>query len=1288
MSGITRFSVTPADGALNFTWDVSNALISVANIKEVSIVLSDAATTGTTTSAIQTRSITPTITTNPITGTESIVKSYTWSSLTNGTRYVSSLTISTMDTNGAITTYTQNTPLGLLTPGTVPIKPVFTAYPISTGIRIKLTNASRVASYEPRSSSDGFYGIKQVKYYLSSGTGFETISPSEVLAASLTPDSSLDAVRDARVAYDKEFSIDNLPTDTTFELAITTSNALGDSPISDTLRITTGTAVAEIVPVAVATLEYNRYNKVSATAEVIDASSATILFNQATNTDTLLSEQFPVQSYHIYRQDVSSNGTSLIPFTKVSVGIITSLDQSGNAIGGQGQYNYGSMPYNLTLLDNQHNETYTFKFTDQTAVVGKYYSYTVRGSNSKGQGSEGTNSICRIASRAAAPIITAEPSNNLITLNIVNQALNGYPMFDDASSNKYYFVDVSGVTKSDIVKDASGNVALTSANFNTIVNGGLDKVTVAAITRNPIMSSTGSAQQQDYEGLKSVVNVRPYTNPSAPTGLKLEQIEDGAPISGGCIAEWSPLSSSSRNGNTGAITYTVYVGGVQIVNNLVTPKYRITGLTNGVQYSITVAAAIFNNDLSAQVIGVQSTAATFKPFSLPGPATAVDLSNVSVSLNSLSALWSNPDNTLLYGLGAAEIRYKYELTDMSKNSVSSEETGRTSEKGSITGLVAGTLYKLDVYSGVVFNSVQYYNAAPVTVYKALFTKPLAPVNLQLYPLDKAMRMTWDPAASNGVTMEGYDIYINNGTSSGLPVLIASTGYTMEYFIAAKDGSGNDFVNGTEYKFKVGAKGSVKSGLLTTVDVSGILTGEQKQTPNVGPAAPVISSWEAGEGKATVKWNPIPNASGYLVYQNDDLTSDSVANPAPALTAGRITISPTVVTFEKTGLTNGKTYTFRVVSYITVGSLRITSLEDLQGVKSITPYAQPDLVENLDFTIASETINLTWSTPLNSGGAGLNDNGSLKYKVLITDKSTSPVTIVNQSNLTTTSFSQTGGFINNKAYKVYVYAYYTGKNQTLYTSNAAEIDTVTPNPAPLAISNLTAVAGDHSVKLSWTNPEDGYLYTRTKIAIWKSTNGGAYKLYRISDPTNSSFEDKVGAYRLTDNTTDAAIVSLNYNNSPTANASNSVAITLAELVNGFTYKYKVTSLIDKTSEGAQQSASVESLVVTPSGKPIVDSITYETFTGEYVVSLTSNGSRLKDWLFLGITATATDTPVHQGTVPDNAVGTGNRDTTRQIAGNSNFTIRVPTSKTFDNYLFVINNSTGIEIEVSGAINDTA
>ena len=984
MSGITRFSVTPADGALNFTWDVSNALIDVTNIKEVSIVLSDAATTGALTSAIQTRSITPTITTNPITGIESIVKSYTWSSLTNGTRYVSSLIISTMDTDGVITTYTHNTPSGLFTPGTVPIKPVFTAYPISTGIRIKLTNASRVASYEPRSISDGFYGIRQVKYYLSSGTGFRTIDPSNVLANSLTPDSTLDDIRDARVAYDREFSITDLSTNTTFELAISTSNALGDSPISDTLRITTGTAVAEILPVAVATLEYNRYNKVSATAEVVDASSATILFNQASNTAVLFSEQFPVQSYHIYRQDVSSNGTSLIPFTKVSIGIITSLDQSGNAIGPQSQYNYGLKPYNLTLVDNSYNATYTFKFTDQTAVVGKYYSYTVRGSNSKGQGSEGPYSICRIASRAAAPIITAEPSNNLITLNIVNQALNGYPMFDDASSNRYYFVDVSGVTLRNIIKDVSGNVALRDTSFNTIVNGGLDKVTVAAITRNPIMSSSGSAQQQDYEGLKSVVNVRPYTNPSAPTNLALTQIEDGAPISGGCIAEWDPLSSSSRNGNTGAITYTVYVSGVQIVNNLVTTRYRITGLTNGVQYSITVAAVIFNNDLSAQVIGLPSTAETFRSFSLPGPATAVDLSNVSVSLTSLSALWSEPANASLYGLGSAAIKYKYELTDMSTNSVSSEETGLSSEKGSISGLVAGTLYKLDVYSGVSFESITYYNSSPVTVYKTLFTRPLAPMNLQLYPLDKAIRMTWDPSAANGVTMDGYDIYINNGTSSGLPVLVASTGYTMEYFIAAKDGSGNDFINNREYKFKVGAKGSVKSGLLTTVDVSGILTGEQSQTPNVGPAAPVISSWEAGEGKATVRWNPIPSASGYLVYQNDDLTSDSSANPVPGLAAGIITISPTVVTFEKTGLTNGRTYNFRVVSYITIDSLRITSLDDPQGVKQIVPYAQPGPVENLDFTIASETINLTWSTPLNSGGAGLNDNGSLKYKVLITD----------------------------------------------------------------------------------------------------------------------------------------------------------------------------------------------------------------------------------------------------------------------------------------------------------------
>jgi hypothetical protein len=1289
MSAITSLFVTPADGALRFTWDVCGTLISTTNINSITIVYSDAAIPGAASSAIKSVSITPTVTSNPVSGVPAVVKNYTLTGLTNGTRYVTSLTISTIDSAGAISSYTNNSPVGLLTPGTVPQKPIFTAYPVSTGIRLKLLKPDGTASYEPRSASDGFYGIRSIKYFLSSGTGFESISDSSVLAVSLTPDSTVDDVRDARVAYDNEFAINNLVTNTKFELAIQTTNALGDSLISDTISLTTGTDVQQQTPVAVSTLEYNRYNVVSANADVVDAATATVLFTQAQNTDTLKTEGFPVLGYNIYRQDVSSNGTSLLPFTKVQVGSITgsiSIDSSGNAVGGQNQYKYGLYPYNATLISdtansyNNYIKSYTFKFVDSGVVLGKYYSYTIRGFNAKGEGSEDNYSICRIASKAEAPIVVAEPSNNLITLNITNTPFNGYSMAD-VSGNFNYYVDVSGQSSSVVVKDASGNVALTAANFNTIVNGGLDKVTVAAITRNQIPSTSGP-QWQTYTGKSTILNVRPYTNPSAPSGLTLNQIENGAPISGGCLAEWSLLSDASRNGNTGAITYNVYVGGVLVADKLVLPKYKITGLTNGVQYGVTVAASIFNTDISAQVVGVQSSSATFKPFSLPGPATAVDLSNSAVSLNTLSAFWSVPADTSLYGLGAGAIRYKYELTDMSSGEVVDSSLNLAAQKGPIASLNSGILYKLDVYSGVSFANVVYYNTSSVSAYRTIYIKPAAPSALALYPLDGRLRCTWDSAAANGVTMTGYDIYINNGTTSGVPAYVSSTPYSIEYFIAETDGSGNNLVNGTAYKVIVGAKGTVQNGTFTPTDVSGVLSSEVSGTPNVGPASPVISESIAGEGTATVKWPPIPNASGYLVFQNDDLTSDSGSSPTPALTAGRITVSPTIVTFTKSGLTNGKSYTFRVVAYTTVGALRITSSDDTRGVTIIVPYAAPDRVEKLDYSIGSETINLTWDAPINAGGAGLNQNGSLQYKVKITDEA--DTLIINQSGLTTRTWSQTGGFLNNRTYKVYVSAYYTGANGTVYTSSDATINKVVPNPVPKQISNLTAVPGDHSVKLNWTNPDDGYLYSRTKIAIWKSTNGGRYKLYRISSADDTSFEDKevAGLKRLTDNTvdTEANLASL-------TTGSNSVLIAKDQLVNGFTYKYKVTSLFDRNSEGAQLPDPVETATVSPNGKPIVSSIRYETFTGEYVVTVSANGGKLKDWLFMGISTTAADTPVFQGTVPLNAVGTGNRDTTNQIAGNNTFELRIGSGKTFDNHLFVINNGAGIEIEVASPINDT-
>ena len=1291
MSGITSFSVTPANAALKFSWGVG-ASITPANIASIKIILTDDAIPGTQASGIQVMDVTPVTSVNGE-GNLVVVDNYTWSNLTNGTRYIASLKISTINAAGAITDYTENNLIGLKVPGTVPIKPVFTAYAIANGIKFRLVDITNQASYTPRSVSDGFYGIKKVNvfYRVKGSTNFADTVTLSVLNNDLSPDSTNDDIRNADVQYDQEFLIGSLTnsdpnaltTDSDYELAISVSNALGDSLLSSSVGIKTGSTVGSVDPVAVATLEYNRYNKVSATAEVINASTATILFNQATNTVNLKNENFPVTGYHIYRQDVSSNGTSLIPFTKSNVGSITSLDASGNAIGGQGQYNYGSKPYNLTLLDGSFNNQYTFNFTDANVVTGRYYSYTIRGVNAKGEGSEGAGSICRIASRALAPIVVAEPSNNMIKLNITNQSLNGYPM-QDVSSNFRYFVDVSGITSRAITKDASGNVTLTDSSFSTIVNGGLDRVTVAAITRNPIMSTTDQTQEQEYDGLKTVLNVRPYNNPPAPSGLSLTQIENGLPISGGCIAQWNVFSDASRNGNLGAITYNVYVGGVLVEDRLQNPRYQITGLTNGVAYNVTVAAVIFNSDLSANVIGLQSAGQTFTPFSLPGSATAVDLSNVSSSLTTLSGLWAAPSNAALYGLGSSAIRYKYQLTDMSSGEIVTDSSG--SSPVVFPSLVAGTLYKLDVYSGVIFNTIVYYNTVPVTVYKTLFTLPAAPINLSVYPLNGQLRCTWDPSASNGVTMTTYDIYINNGTANGIPKRVASTSYNMEYFIAATDGSNNPLVNGTEYKVQLGAIGTVKSSVTATVDVSGVLTSPAASgTPNVGPASPVIDQFLAGESKATLKWTPIPSASGYIVYQDNNVTADS-SNGLVAFSAGRITIGANVVTFEKTGLTKGKSYDFRVVAYTTVGALRIYSPDSQDAVRTIVPYAAPDAVENLDFTIGSQTITLTWGAPLNSGGVGFNGNGTLKYQVLITDQSS--VTIVDQLGLNTPGFSQSGSFINNKAYVVNVFAYYTGSNSTIYKSQAARIQTVTPNPPPQQISNLTAVAGNHSVKLSWNIPDDGYLYNRTKIAIWKSTNRGRYKLYRISDPTNTSFEDKViSASRLPDNTPDSGLDTLNYQASGGLVNNNTANILLADVVNGFEYKYKVTSLFDRTIEGAQLPTPVETGYVVPSGKPIVDGIAYTQFSGQYVATVSANGGKLKDWLFVGIDTTGTNTPVVTGSIPSTASGTGNRDVVREIAGLNTFEISI-TSTQFPNYLFVIGNDSGIDIDVGSVINDTA
>ena len=160
----------------------------------------------------------------------------------------------------------------------------------------------------------------------------------------------------------------------------------------------------------------------------------------------------------------------------------------------------------------------------------------------------------------------------------------------------------------------------------------------------------------------------------------------------------------------------------------------------------------------------------------------------------------------------------------------------------------------------------------------------------------AIRLEWQPMAG----VSGYMVYVrDNGKWKLISYADASDcpGYTVK-----------NLKPGTDYKFCVrGYVVSGKSKYLSTVSDS-VITATRTATPKLGKVS-------RGVDKATIRWNKVSGADGYVVYM---ATSKNGSYKAVAK-VGRDVSSKTI-----TELTSGKYYYFRVRAYERVPSGNIYS----------------------------------------------------------------------------------------------------------------------------------------------------------------------------------------------------------------------------------------------------------------------------------------------------------------------------------------------------------------------------
>lgn len=306
--------------------------------------------------------------------------------------------------------------------------------------------------------------------------------------------------------------------------------------------------------------------------------------------------------------------------------------------------------------------------------------------------------------------------------------------------------------------------------------------------------------------------------------------------------------------------------------------------------------------------------------------------------------------------------------------------------------------------------------------------------------DGSITVKWDKHSDKNV--EYYTLIATRVDDNGNPIS------SQTYIVNGNTYTISNLDNGDLYTFEVFANKTVNGKEETSEPGStiSIIVGSPIYPPNV-TASP-------GNRKVTVSWTPNPQSKttdGYYISRYDPETGTYT-----------LLASVTGTTYVDMNLENGKTYWYAVQSYKSVSWHTIVS--DYSLPVQATPdaiYADEGETDPYfidfppDFTVTSDdgAAHLSWT----------NVSGADGYRVYLLDQNGVPV-LLGTSTKNKVDYT---GLINGEVYTYTVTAYKVLANGQIVESAFATPKSVTIGNYLAAPVDVTAVAGDGKVTLSWT-----------------------------------------------------------------------------------------------------------------------------------------------------------------------------------------------------------------------------
>ncbi|XP_078600522.1 fibronectin-like [Branchiostoma floridae x Branchiostoma japonicum] len=576
------------------------------------------------------------------------------------------------------------------------------------------------------------------------------------------------------------------------------------------------------------------------------------------------------------------------------------------------------------------------------------------------------------------------------------------------------------------------DISATSTTLTGLSSGALYTISLVAVSTEP--NPTESA-----EASGGPLTVR--TNPNAPEDFAVATITTTT-----VGLSWIPPDSA--NGATFEKYRITYIANgiiqTEEFNNPATISTTLTGLSPGVQYSISLVAvgAVPNPTESAEASGGPLTVRT-------NPNAPEDFAVATITTTTVGLSWIPPDSA--NGATFEKYRITYIANGISQTKeINNPATGSTS----LTGLSPGVLYTISLFAVSDDSNVTVSAEAsggPLTVR----TKPNAPQSFTAETLNATtIGLSWtEPDSANGATLGKYRITYTPTGDAAQTVDVDKT--------------------------------------TTSIRLTGLSPGVQYTISLVAVSADdSIISAEASGGPLTVRTNP--NAPGDLAVATFTTTTVGLSWTEPD-SANGATFAKYTITYAPTGhapqtVDVDKTASSTTLTGLSPGVQYTISLVAVGAVPNPTESAEaaggPLTLRTKNFAVTSfttTTFGLSWMEPDSANGATF-----AKYTITYAPTGHAPQTVDVDKTATSTTLT---GLSPGVQYTIRLVAVGAVPNPTESAEAAGGPLTLRTNPnAPehFAVTTFTTT----TFGLSWMEPDSANGATFAKYTITYAPTGHA------------------------------------------------------------------------------------------------------------------------------------------------------------------------------------------------------